>query len=229
MKPLSWFVCLLLLFLTLFLPTTSIAAVTVGQIDTFEDGTTQNWEVALLGAPHPAPPVNIPSGGPGGVDDNYLQLSAIGGSGPGNRLTVINFIQWAGNYLAAGVGAIAMDLNNLGTSDLSLRLLFSDPNLAPPTNLAFSTDPIFLPAGSGWNHVVFPITPADLTAGVGNVVDALTGATELRIFHSTTATFPGEAVVASLGIDNVTAVPVPTGLLLLGSGVLTLAALSRRF
>jgi hypothetical protein len=70
--------------------------VTLGQIDTFEDGTTQNWLVGLLGAPHPAPPVNVPTGGPAGVDDNYLLLSAIGGVGAGNRLTAINVSQWGG-------------------------------------------------------------------------------------------------------------------------------------
>ncbi|MBM3727132.1 MAG: hypothetical protein FJW40_17130 [Acidobacteria bacterium] len=40
-----------------------LPAVSVGQIDTFEDGTTQNWLVGLLGAPHPAPPANM-AGGP---------------------------------------------------------------------------------------------------------------------------------------------------------------------
>ena len=139
-----------LLLLAGLLPVTPAAAVTLGQTDNFEDGTTQNWLVGLLGAPHPAPPENIPSGGPAGVDDNYLLLTAVGGNGPGNRLTVINASQWAGDYLAAGITGIWMDVNNFGNTDLALRLLVADPLGGPPTNVAFSTDPIVVPAGSGW-------------------------------------------------------------------------------
>ena len=43
------------------------SAITLDQVDNFEDGTTQGWLVGLLGAPHPAPPANIPDGGPLGV------------------------------------------------------------------------------------------------------------------------------------------------------------------
>lgn len=177
----------------------------LGQIDTFEDGTTQNWVVGLLGAPSPAPPVNISSGGPAGIDDNFLQLSAIGGGGPGSKLTVINISQWSGDFIAAGVGAIRMNVNNTGTTDLSLRLLFDDASGGPPSNLAFSTNAIFVPAGSGWTTIVFPIQPADLSAGIGSVATALMNASELRLFHSPSAMFPGPAVIATLGVDNIQA------------------------
>ena len=148
---------MILLMTSFILPSIAIA-VTVGQIDTFEDGTTQNWLVGLLGAPHPAPPVNVPTGGPAGLDDNYLLLTAVGGQGPGNRLSVINVAQWSGDYISAGINAITMDMNNLGSTDLYLRLLFADPLGGPPTNLAFSKDAIFLAAGGGWTSMVFPIT-----------------------------------------------------------------------
>jgi hypothetical protein len=220
------FLCCLigvLLCLNGLLPVTPVAAVILGQIDTFEDGTTQNWLVGLLGAPHPAPPQNIPSGGPAGVDDNYLLLTAVGGNGPGNRLTVINASQWAGDYLTAGVTGIVMDVYNLGNTDLDLRLLVADPIAGPPNNLAFSTDPIFLTAGSGWQRVKFPFTPSDLTLGFGNVNAALTNATELRIFNNPSAVFPGPPISALLGVDNITAVPLPANLLLLGSGLGLLA------
>src|SRR3954470_2593465 len=61
-------------------------AVTPGQVDTFENGTTENWMINLLGMQPPpvaALPVNIPTGGPAGAGDNYLQLSSVGGNGPG--------------------------------------------------------------------------------------------------------------------------------------------------
>lgn len=89
------------------------------------------------------------------MDDNYLLLTAVGGNGPGNRLTVINASQWAGDYLAAGITGIWMDVINLGNSDLALRLLLEDPLGGPPTNVAFSSDPIAVPTGSGWKPVKF--------------------------------------------------------------------------
>ena len=109
----------------LCLPGAATAQVVAGQTDTFEDGTTQGWVINLLGmGSPPAPPVNVPTGGPAGDGDNYLQLTAVGGAVAGGRLSVINFNgQWAGNYGAAGVAAIEMDLLNTGTSDLFLRLL----------------------------------------------------------------------------------------------------------
>src|SRR6188768_3273056 len=57
-------------------------ALSIGMVDTFEDGTVQNWTVNLLGmGVSQAPPVNVPTGGPAGVNDNYLLLSSIGGTG----------------------------------------------------------------------------------------------------------------------------------------------------
>lgn len=188
------------------------SAVVVGQVDTFESGTTEGWFSGggPVGGASPVPPANVFTGGPGGLDDNFLRVVASGDLGPGGRLTVINISQWAGNYIDAGIGSIQLDLNNLGASDLYLRLLFSDPFPGAPTNIALSAAPVFIPGGSGWVNEVFSIGPGDLTSVLGTVSDALANATELRIFHSPTATFPGERIVASLGIDNITAVAGPT-------------------
>lgn len=92
-------------------------AATIGQIDTFEDGTTQGWTVGLLGAVHPAPPANVADGGPLGAGDNYLALTSLGGSGAGSKLVVLNPAQWAGDYLTLGLTTITMDLRNSGTTE----------------------------------------------------------------------------------------------------------------
>lgn len=197
-----------LLLLACLLQPTAGSAVTLGQIDTFQDGTTQNW---AIGAITPVTPVNVPMGGPAGAGDAYMLLTAVGNGSPNvaRRLSVINETQWAGNYLAAGVNAITMSVNNLGADPLFLRLLVADAGVQgviPPSDIAISTNPVFLPAGSGWTSVVFPISPANLTALAGNVQTALTNAAELRIFHNPNPTFPPPVVVASLGVDNITAV-----------------------
>lgn len=192
------------------------SALVIGQSDTFEDGTTMNWGAALLGATHPTPPVNIPNGGPLGVGDNYLALTSVGGSGAGSRLTGINLSQWAGDYTAAGVTVISMDLINPGSTDLSIRLYFENPNAGPPTDTATTSANVLL-AGAGWTHVEFAIAASDLIGLTGDVGALLSNVTALRIFHGLADAFPGPPVIATLGVDNITArgvhaVPEPSAL-----------------
>jgi hypothetical protein len=200
----------------------SAAPITVGQIDTFEDGTTQGWQINLLGMGSPvlSVPANFPTGGPAGNGDNFLMMISTGvPMTAGNRMTVLNAAQWAGDYLAGGVSAISMDVFNFGPSAVNLRLLFEDAMGAPPQNVAVSTNSILLPAFSGWTNVIFPINPGSLTALNGNVNTALSNTTILRIFDSAALTFPGSPALSVVGFDNITAVPEPATLLLLGTGV----------
>jgi hypothetical protein len=197
----------------------------IGQIDTFENGTNENWVVALLGAIHPAPPFNTTvGGGPAGPDDNYLRATAIGGVSAGSMLTIINITQWAGDYIAEGITHISMDVRNSGATDLNMRLVFENLGSMGPTDLAFSSTPLAVPAGSDWMPIVFPIAPSFLTAGLGSVDLALSSADVLRIYHGTAAQFPpAESIVALLDIDNISALAIPEpGSLWLTTGALAL-------
>lgn len=191
-------------------------AIVLGQIDTFNSGSTQDWRV---GSPHPLPPTVSTGGGIGGADDHYLLLRAEGGSGPASRLAIQNTEQWSGNYIAAGITALTMDVNNFGSSSLSLRLLF-DGDDGTNSARAWSAVPLVVPAASGWQRLVFPVTAADLrAAGGGNVQLALSSAYSVRLYHGVSSSFPGGSVVATLGVDNITAVPEPTSALLLALGL----------
>lgn len=238
--------CALLVAFLLPIPMALDAQVDVGQQDTFEDGTTENWTVSLVpGMPfHPAPPANVSTGGPAGAGDAFLLLTSVGGSGgtgpqPGSRMTAVNFMnQWAGDYLSSGITHIAMDVRSLGVSTLFLRLMFEDPSLtAPPANVAFSSAPIVLPAGGPWTRITFPLYgPDGLVPGSGTVSQALANTTALRIYHSEDPGFPNpmfpvDPVVGQLGIDNITAVstvPEPGTGLLFGVGAMGILFYRRR-
>lgn len=204
-------------------------ALPLGHIDTFEDGTTMGW---VVGMPLDFTPLNIPTGGPAGEGDNYLRLTAIGGNQPGGRLAVNDSsANWTGDY--TGVPGITMWVNNLGDTELHLRLgleNFEQPG--PPAHLAVSADAVIVQPGSGWIPVLFPLDPASLTASIGTVEGALQDVNTLRIFHNPDAAFPGPpsgipSIVAQLGVDNIQAVPEPATLSLIAAG-LGLLALRRR-
>ena len=133
----------------------SARAIVVGQIDNFEDGTTQSWANAAR-REHRRWSTSIPEDPPAWTTTS-CKSSAVGGTGPGRFLTVFNRAQWLGNYIALGVTAIEIDLQNFGKVDLNIRLGFkesTDPGASGYLSAAFS-----LPAGSGWQHAIFFINP----------------------------------------------------------------------
>ncbi len=220
--------------LAALLPAALAAQVTAGQQDTFEGGTTEGWSVGPEA--HPLPPSVVPSGGPGGDGDAYLFLQSTGQGGPGSRMSAINFAQWTGDWRAAGIGSLQVDLANFGSNDLYIRFLWAEFEGPAPVNAAVTGDVAFLPAGSGWQTFTFSLAPSSLVGLIGTVEGALSNAQELRLFHNPAPIFFGPPsssppVAGALGLDNLTAVavvPEPATVLLLGTGLLGVAAVARR-
>jgi hypothetical protein len=208
MKVSRWFLGALLLAGFLLQPAVG-SAVVLGQIDTFQDGTLQNWDAGLGGIEPPFPPVVITNGGPLGAGDHFMQITGIGGlPDPGSKISVVNRdFQWTGNYLAPAVNAITLSLKNLGATDLVVRLAIGDVAVGalPPLNIAVTKDSVVLPAGGGWVSATFHLTPGQMAAARGQVQPALTNAGELRIMHNPNPTFPPPAAVGQLGVDNIKA------------------------
>lgn len=180
------------------------ATIVTGQIDDFEDGTVEAWHTSVI---NPNPATNIPSGGPAGANDHYMRLSSNGSAGAGGKLVAFNGDQWGGDYLAAGVTSIRMMVNNLGATDLVLRLILEDSiDGMSLTTLA----PVAVPAGSGWSQVAFSLNAANLTGDIFQTV--MSNVVELNLVHSPNVIASRSLspnVVAQLGIDQITALPIP--------------------
>jgi hypothetical protein len=200
-------------------------AVTISQVDDFESGTLASWQAG--GSTNPNGPVNITTGGPAGLDDNYMRLSSNGQFGAGSKLVVFNADQWTGDYLLDGVTSIEMQVNNLGATNLVLRLIFESAFSGQSIGSLAS---VSVPAGSGWTTVNFPIEPANFTGGDFNAV--MMNVTTLNLLHSPTPITARSAspnIAAQLGVDNIRAVPVPepSSILLFAAGMATCVLVRR--
>ena len=212
----------ILLALLLFAPPAS--AIVFGQLDTFQDGTTNGW----TNGPFAVPVTNINGGGPGGPGDRYIQVTADG-SGAGGRLTTFNFTTWTGDFISAGITTLEIDLLNESAVPLSIRFAFKVELVqnAP----GYLTAPMLLPVGSGWQHFSISITAANVIPvnSPSPYNTFFSNIMETRIIHSVGANdVNGDPVVGQLGIDNIHAIPETSITALAATGLLVLAAQSAR-
>ncbi len=196
-------------------------AIAVGQMDTFQDGTSQGWQTGL------GPIPNVASGGPAGAGDRYIQYSSSGSAGANSRMVIFNAAQWLGDYVGAGVTRVEMDLNNFSTPTLSIRLAFF---LDAGTGYV-TTTPFALSGNSGWQHAGFDLVAGNFTAiGSPGDFNALLSnfSGQLRILSSGSPSLIGDTVAATVGYDNIQAVPEPGSLALAGGALLLLVGCCRR-
>ena len=178
------------------------AFIAVGETSDFEDGTTQGWVVGNPGE-HPAPPTNVPDGGPDGAGDNFLQTQSFGDAGVGSRLVWFNQAStWTGNYTGEGVTAIGASVLNQGVNDVVLRVAFDGAG-----GRFVTTEGITVSPGDDWQEITLDITASDLTAAGGNDVDAtLSDVSAIRFLSNPDPSYRGAPIVAQVGVDNITAI-----------------------
>ena len=196
-----------------YLPLAS--AVMVGQVDDFESGT-QGWTAGGFNPAGEQFPPNPPATVAGGPSGDYLVVTSEGGpGGPGSKLTTFNLAQWAGDYTASGVTDITFDAINMGVGDLDLRLMIVATDF---TSTVVTTNSESLDAGSGWQNLTFGVEASDFTAlGASDIGFVLANAAALRIIHNPIAgvTAAAPPIQTQLGLDNISAVPLPPALTLL--------------
>lgn len=212
-----------LLFVSCMLACVTASAVSLGSFDDFQSGNTTWQNGFALG-------IVSRGGGPAGSEDYFLQVPSYAAGGESSRMIIFNQGEWSGDYASAGIGKIEVDLANFGTTELSIRLAFTETAVRVGY---VSLDPVPLPADAVWRHFVFPID-ASTFVPIGTtktLVQALSNVAQFRILSQAgdapTST-RGDPIEGSLGIDNVrAAVPEPSVAWLLVCGA-ALAARVRR-
>ncbi len=211
---------------------TSARAIVNGQIDTFEDGTSDFWMNGMGN-------LAVSTGGPGGAGDHFLQIVADG-NGAGGKLVGFNSNQWTGNFTLAGVNAVEMDLKAfsiIGASTLTIRIAFRSATGAfTSAGASGYVSPVAftLSADGQWHHAIFnfsSLTPINSSGGIPPLPLAtfLTGPAEFRIINAVSATsLIGDNIISVLGIDNIHAIPEPGSLAALGGLALGAVAFGRR-
>lgn len=185
--------------LSFLISTIAFSQVMGGQVDDFEDGTTQLWSE---GGASTNPPINIATGGPSGVNDNYLQNDSSGMGTGGSRMVMFNSnIRWGGNYTSAGILAITCDVR-VSTNTLNLRVAMTGPG-----GRISSANSVVVAPSSNWTKITLPVAASDMAlAGGTNIASTLTNVTEFRILSSTSPSWRGDRINARLEIDNISAV-----------------------
>jgi hypothetical protein len=170
------------------------AAVSRGQLDDFQDASMEDWTGGAIMR-------NVATGGPSGVGDRFLEVTAIDG-----HVGTKNPAQWSGSYRTEGITAIEMDLNNFGPDPLYMRLLFTGAGRWG------SAEPMELAPGSGWQHVVFGLTEADMVLVEGAApLNSVLASVSRVVLHNDPDDPSGHGgspdATAVLGIDNIHALP----------------------
>ena len=171
-----------------------MAAINPGLLNDFESGTTEGWTSQ-------ASPTNIPSGGPAGVDDNYLQI----GNGLSN-LGAFNLTH--SGLLDSSIVAIEVDMFRPATDpDIEMRLVLFGPGVST-SNRWTSTNSVLVPGDGQWATYSFSVLEADLTQVVGSATYADVVADLNRIlfrFDDGAPSIGGSSIAGTLGLDNITA------------------------
>ncbi|MBI1397952.1 MAG: hypothetical protein GC151_18415 [Betaproteobacteria bacterium] len=195
-------------------------AVSPGQSDDFNDGTTEGWST---GGASPNPPVNVPNGGPDGAGDGFLELSSNGAFGPGGKLVAFNLSGWTGDF--TNIPAISMDLDNLGDTDLVIRLILEN---GATSQALVTEDAATLRAHGDWQTFTFSLAVDRLSGG--SYADVMGNVTTLTITHNpagVNARSLTPNIAAQLGVDNISAVPEPRAAAMMIAGLLAFAVTAR--
>lgn len=190
-------------------------AIELGQLDDFENGDRDGWTYGKEGtAQEPAvPPMRLePDCGDEGTGDHCLRISANNSTeAPGSRLAAFNRTQWSGDYLAAGVGAIAIRAANVSNTNVTLQLRV---RISGNGRSYITKDTIAVPRNVGYVDGVIRLSPASFIVSPSEenptrlfepVADALRNVDRIWIAHNPEGSIAPPPVLAVAHIDDIMA------------------------
>jgi hypothetical protein len=177
-------------------------AITGNQLQDFQSGASQ-WSVSNGAALVPV----LPDEGPAGAGDFALHMSSSELSVP--RLLVINTSEWDGNWTAAGIFQISMDVRNPNNFDLAMRLGIAGPGgvSSGGSGDTHVTQALSVAPDNAWHTLTFNVAAANFTALEStSTAAALANVSHFRIIHNPSASFIGAFVQGAFDIDNIRAI-----------------------
>lgn len=159
-------------------------------------------------------PTLITNGGPGGLGDQYLNITSSASVGNGNLATFNTGPVWTGRYngnVALGeplILGVRADLANFGSTPLDIRVIF----LNTSANIVSTVEVAQVPADGVWRRYEWgfsPVSGLGLTSVLGSqtIPETMSNVTQLMFRHNVTPASGGDAVTGSLGLDNIELVP----------------------
>lgn len=142
------------------------------------------------------------SNGQDGPTDDYLFIEANGGGGQLSRMVTLNIsTEWTGDFTAAGVTTLAVDVLNENGQSLDIRFAVDGDGGR------FATNSISVPPSSQWQPLSISFDPSNFqSAGGSDIEMTLTSVVEIRLLHNPNPDWRGAAINANLGVDNIEAI-----------------------
>lgn len=184
------------------------AQIVPGLLSDFEDATTQGWSGG-------ASPTNMPTDGPVGSGDHWLQI------GNGGNLAVFN--TGLGGPADPSVTGFTVDMMRPDNDPVALemRLVLFGPDIG---NRWTTVDEVIVPNDGVWRNYSFSMEEADLTQVSGSSTYASLIANVDRVmfrYDPDPASNDGTSVSGTIGLDNIVgiAIPEPSSLLMTLVGI----------
>jgi hypothetical protein len=213
------------LAVVIFLTAGHASAITLGMVDDFQAGTLAGWGGGST-------LTNVANAGPAGAGDNALRVAAAAAG----RVVLVNTAPWTGNFNAAGIRTILIDVRNENAFALQMRLGIASGAIgsggAGDTYVSAAAIPV---AADGlWHRIAINVSGADFVPHTANsnptpsAASALANVSHFRILHNPIANFLGANGPATFSLDNIRAVPEPAAWALAAAPFFALAEAARR-
>lgn len=165
------------------------AQISLGQIDDFESST-NGWLR-------------------GNIVEEQLEIVADA-SGSLGKIVTFNQSRWSGDYISSGVEMIRMKVSNFSNVDLQMRLAIGNQASANSGSWFATVNAISVPVGSENMLIEFNISEEYFTQVLGSTSyeDVFSNVATLRILHSENPAAHGDAIVATIRLDDIEAVSV---------------------